>query len=366
MPMALLLPSLRGSALAALAGWLLLTPGAGAQGVEPLVLRVQDVVGVAGGPASVVVRTYASRPVRRGKFRVCDGGVAEVTCAGFAALGPSPIAAWTGGYVFDASGAVVATLTPGPGGAIDADFCSPEFSINRDDGVVMVLFANLDPSATPGSEFVLGGDAAASNLFDPEDDPIAMQFRDGRLRFRAPGAPLEFDVSDTPVQAGSGAVVEIGTSEAFAIGSGVIVLHFDPAVLAPGTSPRVEAQSHHGAVDLVADVSMPGTISITFDSTPGAGEVFLNEEVPGDLFRITIPTHAGVPDGLRALTFDLGATHLEAPGGAPLPVLFENGNLEFGPNPDIFRDGFEIGDTGWWSATEDGLPPPPPVTCPPT
>jgi len=265
--------------------------------------------------------------------------------------------AWTGGYVFDANGEIAATLVFQPNGSIEADFMSPDFSINWHDGVVMVLFANLDPSAVPGSEFQLGADPALSELFDPEDDPILFQFRDGRLRFRAPGSPLGFDVADTDVQSGSGAVVEMGTSEAFAIGSGTIVLNFDPSILLPGTQPRVEVDSRYGAADLVVDVSTPGTISISFTSTPGMGEVYLNEEVPGDLFKITIPTHSGIPDGMRALTFDLAQSELFAPGSAtPLSVLFENGNLIFGPMPDIFSDGFAIGDAGWWSEVLTGTP----------
>ena len=41
--------------------------------VEPLMIRVQDATGAPGGQTAIVFRTYASRPIRRGRL---NSGVA--------------------------------------------------------------------------------------------------------------------------------------------------------------------------------------------------------------------------------------------------------------------------------------------------
>jgi hypothetical protein len=312
--------------------------------VEPLVLRISDAWVTPGGEAAIVVRTYASRPVRRGRLNV---RATPPPGAGLAAGAVPPIVSWNGGILFDVGGSQVASVVPGPDGqSVDLDFLdNPDFVFNHDDGVVAVLYATVSPSAVPGTDYDLLGDDTVSELYDPENDAVDFTLRAGRLRIRSAAAPYELDAGTVEVHPGSAAQIEISTAERFAIGSGTLVLDYDPAVLLPGHQPTASADGRHGAVDLVLDTSVPGRITIDLDSPDGSW----NSEVPGDLFVVHLPTAPGIPMGTNSnVTFDPSSA-LSAPGGAPLPVFFENGQLQFRSRLEIFRDNFEIEDTGWWS-----------------
>ena len=335
-PLRRLAPLLVASVAVALAA-----PPAARGGIEPLVLRLQDAWGVSGEPTSLVVRTYASRPVRRGKVVVRSGsGVRGETGGG------SPIASWDGGFVFDASGAIVATLTPTPDGlGVEAEFESASATINRDDGVVAVVFVTLAAGLAPGSEFPLVGDTLASFLNDPDEDPILMTYEPGRLRIRSAATPVDFEAGETEVQPGSGAIVEFSTAEPFAIGSGTLRLGYDPSLLEPGELPRAIADPRHGQVDLTVTHPSPGVVEIDL-----ASDGTLNAQVPGDLLRLIVPIDRDAPLNTSSpLAFDLAVTELRAPGGAPIDVLYENGLFDLRLLPDVFSDDFEIGDAGWWS-----------------
>lgn len=307
--------------------------------IEPLVIRVSDAWVEPGGEAAIVLRTYASLPVRRGKIRVTTG------TAGLGA-GAGPIEAWTGGILFDVDGTRVATVTATPDGqGVDLSFLdNSDFVFNRSDGVVAVLTATVAPDVVPGTDYDLLGVTAESELYDPQEDPVLLELRPGRLRIRAAGSPVELGVGDVEVQPGSGARIEISTGERFAIGSGTLVLDYDPDVLLPGGVPTVRSDPRHGDVDLAVDLTQPGRITIGLDSVDGS----FNADVPGDLLVIDLPTRPGLPLGTTSpLTF-AAATALADPLGDPIPLLIENGSLDFQMLPKIFRDNFEIGDTGWW------------------
>ena len=312
--------------------------------VEPLVLRVSDAWVTPGGEAAIVLRTYASRPVRRGRLNVRATPPAAANPG--AGVVP-PIVSWNGGILFDVAGSRVADLLPGPDGqSVDLDFLTnPDFVFNRHDGVVAVLYATVSPAAVPGTDYDLLGDDALSELFDPEDDPVDFTLRAGRLRIRSAAAPYDLGTGDVEVHPGSAAEIEISTGERFAIGSGQLVLHYDPTLLLPGRLPTAVADGRHGLVNVAVDASVPGTITIGLDSPDGSW----NSEVPGDLLVVHLPTDPGVPMGTNSnLSFD-PSSMLAAPGGAPLPVFLESGLLQFRSKPQIFRDNFEIGDAGWWS-----------------
>jgi hypothetical protein len=258
-----------------------------------------------------------------------------------------PIASWDGGYLLDVSGTRVATLVPNPDGqGADLDFLDNlDFVFNRRDGVVAVLFVTLDAALIPGDRYDLLGDEQSSELRDPEDDPVLFQLAPGRLRIRAPGDPFQFEAATVDVQPGSAARVELGTSEPYAIGSGTLVLDYDPTILAPGAVPTVRADARHGAIDLAVDTSTPGVLVIGLSSPDGS----FNSEVPGDLLRVDFPIAQGVALGTSSpLTFDPASELFPPSGSTPLPMLYENGLLRFALVPDIFADNFEIGDTGWW------------------
>lgn len=311
--------------------------------VEPLVLRVSDAWVTPGGEAAIVLRTYASRPVRRGRLNVRAAPPAEGPGAG----GVPPIVSWNGGVLFDVGGTHTATVLPGPDGqSVDLDFLDNlTFEFNRSDGVVAVLYATISAAAVPGTDYDLLGDDALSELYDPQDDAVLFTLRGGRLRIRSAAAPVELGTGNVEVHPGSAAEIEISTGERFAIGSGTLVLDYDPALLLDGHLPTARADLRHGAVSLAVSHPAPGRVEIGIDSTDGS----FNSEVPGDLIVVDLPTRPDVPLGTNSnLTFAAG-TELFAPGGAPIPAFFENGQLQFRSKPGIFRDNFEIGDAGWWS-----------------
>jgi hypothetical protein len=307
--------------------------------IEPLVIRVSDAWAAPGDQAAIVLRTYASRPVRRGKI------VVRSAAALAPGLGlPAPIQSWDSALLFNAAGETRSVdLVPTADG-VQLDFLdNPDFEFNRTDGVVAVLYATVAPGATPG-DYPLLGDDAASELRDPEDDAVLFELRPGELRIRAASAPVELGCGTVEVQPGSGAEIEIGTGERFAIGSGTLLLHYDPDILLPGTLPTVTTDVRHGLASLTVDTSVPGTLEIGIESPDGS----FNSEVPGDLFVVHLPTDPEVALGTDSpLTFG-AATELFDPSQAPIDVLFEGGLLQFRSNPDVFRDNFGIGDLGWW------------------
>lgn len=318
-----------------------LPPAGNPEPIEPLVIRVSDAWTTPGGQAAIVFRTYASRPVRRGKI-VVRGGAGATRGGG----GPAPIVSWDGALLFNAAGETrPVDLVPTPDGlGIELDFLdNADFDVNRTDGVVAVLYATVAAGASPG-DYPLLGDDEASELRDPENDQVLFRIRSGELRIRAAATPVEFECGDTEVQPGSGAEIEIGTGERFAIGSGTLVLEYDPAILLPGAVPTVWADSRHGLANLTLDTSIPGRIEIGIDSPDGS----LNAQVPGDLVVVHLPTDPSIPLGTDSpVSFGAG-TELFDPNQAPISVVYEGGMLEFRADPDIFSDNFGIGDLGWW------------------
>jgi hypothetical protein len=329
-------------ASAALVAILLAPAGLAAQTpepIEPLVIRVSDAWAAPGGQAAIVLRTYASRPVRRGKI------VVRRAAALAPGLGlPAPIQSWDSALLFNAAGETrPVDLVPTADG-VELDFLdNASFDFNRTDGVVAVLYATVAPGATPG-DYPLLGDDAASELRDPEDDAVQFELRPGELRIRAASAPVELGSGDVEVHPGSGAEIEIGTGERFAIGSGTLVLQYDPAILLPGSVPTVTADARHGLSTLTVDTSVAGTIEIGIESPDGS----LNSTVPGDLFVVHLPTDPDVPLGTDSPLSFVAGTELFDPSQAPIGVFYEGGFLQFRSNPGVFHDNFGIGDLGWW------------------
>lgn len=309
--------------------------------IEPLVIRVSDAWAAPGGQAAIVLRTYASRPVRRGKIVVRRS--AGLALGGGAS---APIESWDSAVLFNAAGETLPIdLVPTQDGlGIELDFLDNlTFDFNRTDGVVAVLYATVAAGAAPG-DYPLLGDDAASELRDPEDDAVLLHLRPGELRIRAASAPVELGSGDVEVHPGSGARIEIGTGERFAIGSGTLVLNYDPAILLEGAEPTLTTDVRHGLANLTIDASVPGTIEIGIESPDGS----LNSEVPGDLFVVHLPTDPAIPLGTDSpLTFGIG-TELFDPSQAPIDVFFEGGFLQFRADPGVFHDNFGIGDLGWW------------------
>jgi hypothetical protein len=314
-------------------------------GVEPLVIRVQDAIGAPGGPAAIVFRTYASRPIRRGRLATIASSQNALAGAELAGE-PDPIASYDGGQIFSAQGDVIDTFEfDETSQTLDAEFESLSATINAEDGAFGVIFVTLAAGLTPGTDYDLAVDAGVSFLTNPSDNAIAIQPRPGRLRIRGAATGLEVDVEGGPVQSGSGAVVEIGTKEPRDLASGRIVVAYDPAI-ALGL-PVVTTDPRYG--EALLTVTHPESGRVQIDFTAPAQDF---NRVPGSILVLTLPTVPGIPNGtdspISVLTGP-GQSALFGPGNVPVNVVWETDPIEFEADPDIFRDGFDSGDRGFWS-----------------
>ncbi|MEZ5313734.1 MAG: hypothetical protein R2862_08845 [Thermoanaerobaculia bacterium] len=309
--------------------------------VEPLTLRVADAIGAPGETTAIIFRTYATRPVRRG--RLANGGGALTAKTGEAPLG-SPFAQFLGGQIYSAEGDVIGTFDfDEPTQSIVADFESATATINAEDGILGVFFVELDPGLSPGAKFDLVLNGGDTFLNDPEEDPITIDIRNGELTVRAASAPLAFEVDGDKIHPGSGALVEIGTAEPFDIQSGRIVLQYDPAI-AWGL-PAVTTDARHGIADLTVTYPASGRVQIDFVSPASDFN-----SVPGSLLVVQIPTLPGVPLGtMSPVSVDAAESYIDGPGSLPLSVSWASDVIEFESHPAVFADGFETGDPWVWS-----------------
>ncbi len=324
---------------------------AGAMEVEPLVIRVQDASGAPGEQIAIVFRTYASRPIRRGRVHTLVAPVAAgAWVAGSLAQTPAiaePIASCDAVVIFSVAGDATALPCELPVGtqSLDAQFESLSATINAQDGVLGLLYVTLADTVTPGAQYTIALDPGLTFLNDPEEDGVSIQPRAGILTIRAPTAPVGLSADGGKVQPGSGALIEIGTTEPYRLQAGRIVVTYDP-LIATGL-PVVTADPRHGAVDLTVTHLEPGKVQIDFDSPPGNFNT-----VPGDLLLMRFSTP---PDPLLLGTFSpitivaAESYLLGAPGSIPLQVAWGQNPIEFILDPGIFADGFDTGDTWVWS-----------------
>ena len=318
--------------------------------VEPLMIRVQDATGAPGERTAIVFRTYASRPVRRGRLNSGVAAGVQMPAGVTQLVGTTtPIASCESVVIFSVNGDVdpVPCLFDVPTQTFDVNFESLSATINARDGVFGVMYVTLAPDVVPGDQYTIALDLSvgASFLDDPEDDPVLLETRAGTLTIRAPTAPLAFSVDGGKVHPGSGAVIEIGTEEPFDLQEGSLVITYDPAI-ATGL-PEVVADPRHGDVSLTVTHLPPGKIQIDFTS---ALENF--NGVPGDLMVMHFGTPPGTPlntlSPLAILTGP-GESYLLAPGAVPLQIAWEAQAISFETDHGIFNDGFDGGDSGFWS-----------------
>ena len=334
----------------ALAGLSLSAPAA-AIGVEPLVIRVQNAIGAPGERTAIVFRTYASRPIRRGRIlasvapvAVAPGARVEGAFAQAAAVA-DPIDTCDTVVIFSVAGDATALPCDMPFGTqtMDAQFESLSATINAQDGVLGVLYVTLAQTVTPGDQYTIALDPGLTFLNDPEEDGVTIEPRAGTLTIRAPTAPVSLSADGGKVQPGSGAVIEIGTQEPFNLQEGTIVITYDPAIATE--LPVVTADPRHGQVNLVVTYPQAGKVRIDFVSPL---ENF--NGVPGNLLMMHFGTSPEVPLGtLSPITIVNGESFLVAPGSIPMAVAWEQRDIEFILDPGIFNDGFDTGDTWVWS-----------------
>ncbi|MEO7972775.1 MAG: hypothetical protein ABIU84_04250, partial [Thermoanaerobaculia bacterium] len=150
--------------------------------VEPLMLRVQDAVGAPGEQTAIVFRTYASRPVRRGRLATGVAPFTQVSGQSARVVGTgTPILSCDAVMVFsiDADAISQPCLFDVPTQSFDLNFEALSATINAMDGVFAVMYVTLSPDVVPGDEYTISLDLGLSFLDDPENDPVLIETRSG-------------------------------------------------------------------------------------------------------------------------------------------------------------------------------------------
>ncbi len=318
-------------------GAILLLPSLGFGGTEALTLRINDTSAEPGAEVAVVLRTYASRPIRQGQL--CLHASSPGRQRG--ELG-SPLAQLDRVVVFSPNGdAVTQSSFNGPEQAIEVEFSSASASINSVDGPVVALYFHLDSSLVPGEEFTLDLDPTQTFLIDSQGQPVPIEIRAGDLTIKAAGKPQELGVEGTEVPSGSVARVDLETEDLFAIGAGEVTLEYDPTVVAGPLTVTMDERFGSAEFQIVED--LPGLLTVSFTSPDGS----LNS-LPGAFLSFFLPTVVGIPDGvLSAVSLDPASTSLWDPAGVPIALELSGGTLVF-TDGFFFDDDFESGTLEEW------------------
>ncbi len=302
-----------------------------------MTLRINDTMAEAGDMAAIVLRTYAPRGISQGQicFRSASAARTQDGTGG-------PFATLEEVIVFseDGDAEVIETFDDGTQTTL-IEFESLSATINWADGPLAVLFFRLHATLSPGQEFELELDLADTFVFDADGQPISLVPRSGALEIRAPGDPYELSAEGDDVGPGEVAVLGVETSELFEIGSGQVVLRYDPDLA--GGLPTVVMDPRHGSASFNVDDSVPGRVWVDFVSADAS----LNQ-VPGQLISVHLPIATDAPIGNQSLvSLDPLLTQLQDPQGMAIQLALANDVLEIVEGGLIFADGFETGLAPW-------------------
>jgi hypothetical protein len=290
-------------------------------------LRLSDAVGRPGGTVALVVRTYAARPIRRGRITVKVRAPAAKLGAAAAQVAQSarPLT-FLRAVVFSAGNDAVSTAVPADaagGQSVRLDFSSKTSGVNAVDGPLAVLFFRLDRAAVPGQRWLVEVDPATTGLVDPAGQPVDVEPISAELFVRAPGAPFGVEAEGDEVEPGERAELGVETAEPFAVAGVRVTLRYDAA--AWGAPPVVTIDPRYGKATFRVVRSRPGLLVVTFTS-PDAS---LNS-VPGRIVGVELPTSAAVAPGRTGRVWLVPAgTWLLAKNGARRSLRLEDGTLDF-------------------------------------
>lgn len=291
-------------------------------GDDPLMLKVNDMIGEPGGLVAVVLRSWAPRGIGQGQVdrqsaSQNETGVPEV---------PSPFASLEGVMAFgETDDAAAEGRLENVEGEIRpvVEFSSAYGTINEEEGPLFVLFLRLRADLVPGQRFLIEPDPENTFAFGPEGEDILLRLRGRRLRIRAPGDPYQVTVEGDRVRPGQAADLGITTFETRPLSRGQVGLRYDPAV-ASGP-PLVEVDRRFGNVLLQVDTATPGLLVISFESPDGSFNL-----VPGQSLGISLPTSRSVSPGTSTpITIDPALTSFTDTAGLPVPLDFEDAVLKF-------------------------------------
>jgi hypothetical protein len=296
-------------------------------GEETLTLRVNPAIAVQGGIFTVVLRTYAPRPIRQGQVLVKVGRRPPSKSA-FSALPAAapgrPLATLLSAVVYSVRGDSVTqtSFSFNPSGqSTMVRFQSPSASVNAADGPMAVLRYRLDASVLPGQQLDLQIDPAISSLIDGGGRTVVLDPRAGVLTVRAPGSPFTVEAEGGEVAAGEVAELGVQTFEPFPVSGGRFTLRYNPSLA--GGPAVVRMDPRYGKSTFTVDRSKAGRLVVNFQSSNKT----LNT-VPGTIVAVSLPIKASAAVGTRSpVTLDPAGSWLLSVKGRKLPLKMEAGMI---------------------------------------
>jgi hypothetical protein len=319
------------SALAALA-----EPGAPARGGgddDELTLRLDDAIGKPGGQVSIVLRTYAARPIRQGRLGVRTrpqafrlGDLRPDPLAKEAAVAAGPFDRLLSVTVFSAEGDSITTsgwAKGTDGQPTHVEFRSATASINAADGPLLVLKYRLAAHVAPGETYLVDFDPALTSLIDAQGQSVALDHRPAELTIRPAAGAIAIEAEGDEVEPGETATVGLHTFEPIPLAGGQMGLVYDPTVVTG--PPVVRIDPRFGRASFTVRRPRPGKLVVKFTSADKS----LNT-VPGLLVAVDLETGSAVPVGLETeVRLDPRTTYLLDAQGRRLSLAIENGDLSF-------------------------------------
>lgn len=287
---------------------------------DELKLRVNDAMGVPGGLAAVVVRTYASSAIGQGQLCLDvewnqDEGYADRP---FVSLERVVTFSGAGDAYTDATFDELSSTQP-----TMVSFESPSGSINANKGPMVVLFFRLDPNLAPGRKFGIEFVEDQSYLLDSTASSVPVKLVGGRLTIRDPASLYVVAAQNDRVSAGEPAGFGVETFEPLGLSSGRLAIRYDVTVTRG--RPAVAFDPRYGNAVFTVEDLRPGLVVVSFVSPLGAFNT-----VPGEIVSVSASTVPGVKAGAVApVSIDPELSYLVDALGTRLVVDYVDGELRF-------------------------------------
>lgn len=300
---------------------------------DSLRLRVNDAITEPGGVVSLVVRTYAPRPISQGQIclvvREETDGVAPVGSAS-SSRGPvapqRPLEILLDAKTFSSDDDAISSADLTQSGAdqiVMLQFSSASGTVNAVEGALAAITFRATGDLALLDRFTVEIDPLQSWFIDAGGNPVTIEPRAGTMRIRHPDAPMRVEIEGDKLVAGELARIEMATFEPVAISSGQVAFRFNP-LLATGPAV-VDLDERHGLSVFMVDQSMPGLVLVKFRSADNSFG-----RVPGTVIMFDIPTNPTIPVGMTfEIGFDPAFTFFLDAGGATIPVDLKRDLVEF-------------------------------------
>ena len=311
---------------------MLVLPGsatAGAVEPEPMTLRVHDATAVPNGIAAIVLRTYEARPIRQGQVCLAvrrllrtptpvvkKGKPGQPVNRGTSAV---PFAALLGAAVFSDANDTAEQLQFLEGELDQVtmlEFDSASASVNMSDGPLLVLYYRMRGDVAPGDEYEIEVDLANTALFDPDQQPMPVMARNGRLQVRASSDPVDVSAAAEAPDFSRTVMVSMQTHEPIVIASGQLGLRYSQGLMPELPKIRIDPRHGNAEWDVVYTRDL---IVVQFWSPDNS----LNT-VPGDIvsfyFEIDLNADPGID---RSVWLDPAFTYLYDLNGTAVTLGLE-------------------------------------------